>query len=39
MNRDTTKLRIIQYNVHRQYGVMAEMLRCLGIENVDIIAV
>jgi ribonuclease HI/exonuclease III len=39
MNRDTTKLRIIQYNVHRQYGVMAEMLRRPGIENVDIIAV
>lgn len=39
MNRDTTKLRIIQYNVGRRYEVMAELLRLPETQHVDIIAI
>lgn len=39
MNRDTTKLRIIQYNVGRRYEVMAELLRRQETVHMDIIAI
>lgn len=39
MNRDTTKLRIIQYNVNRSYDVMAHLLRLPQAQQMDIIAI
>lgn len=39
MNRDTTKFRMIQYNVGRRYEVMAKLLRLLETQHVDIIAI
>jgi exonuclease III len=39
MNRDTTQLKIIQYNVGRRYDSMAQLLRHPEIASVDFIAI
>jgi exonuclease III len=39
MNRDTTRLRIVQYNVGRRYEVMAHLPRLLETKHVDVIAI
>lgn len=39
MNRDTTQLKLIQYNIGRRYDSMAQLLRHPEIASVDIIAI
>lgn len=38
MNRDSGKLRVIQYNVGRSYDVTAQLLRHLEVGTFDVIA-
>lgn len=39
MNRDSIKLRKIQYNVDRRYELMAELLRLPNMQQIDVTAI
>lgn len=39
MNRDTTQIKIIQYNVGRKLATMSQLLRHPDIRSYDVIAI